>query len=245
MSARIKVTVTNTSSSRRFYGYLPPRGASLNPGQSKEFSFDLRSKMTPIELRALDRDVANNRIRYQVDLVTSTNVGSSAISGIKVEELGDGATHSTILTFTNVSLPITDPGTGDGFGNLAVYTFPEGVIQFLGASVNLSVSESSADIADNWGGNFSLGTAGITATGSLTGALANLLPSTTIPAATGGASTAKGASTSTQAPQLLSGASTPVAVFLNMLVGDSSISGNAPVTLNGKVVLVWSYLGDY
>lgn len=246
MSARIRSTVTNPSTVSRFYAYLNDGlGAWLSPGSSRTFDYDLRSRLSMLDRQALERDIANNRVVYSIEHITNVEIGTVGGPTVRANEFGDRAIHKTVLQLTDTEINLTDAGASGGYGGVKLYDFPEGAIYFIGCVANLTITESTPNIIDNWTGNFAVGTAQATSAGSLTGTRANLIDSTAIPAASGGTSTARGSSTTAQTSTMFDGTTTPVSAFLNMTMPDASISANATVRVNGTVTLIWTLVGDY
>jgi hypothetical protein len=181
------------------------------------------------------------------DPVTSSGVGAASGTGVAATETGNGAVHKTVLTFTDVAIPLTDVAVTVAYGGLKVYDFPAGALLFMGASANLAVTKSSAGVNDDWDGDFGLGTVTASNNATLSSTEQDLIPSTATPQAVAGATTATGESTSTEACKVFDGTATAKDAFLNFLVDDADqdVTGTAcNLIINGTITLVWSNLGD-
>lgn len=174
------------------------------------------------------------------------------LTTVTVAELGGAGVHQTLLTFTNAHVTITHNGGVTGYGGLNVYTLPTGNLLFLGAVVaNLALTKSTSGINSTFRSTLSLGTATADSGATLTGTEANLIPSTSVPQAVAGATTATGRSTTTQGPVVLDGTYTTTSalglgVYLNFLVNVADETDPpGDLILNGQIVLTWINLGDY
>lgn len=176
-------------------------------------------------------------------LRTGANNGAANGTGVVATEYGDGTIHQTILTLTAHS--VTIDGTAVGFGASKLYDFPEGAICILGAVANLAITAGAGGIANDFDGDFAIGTAG-TADGDFGDAgEANIIASTATPQAAAGVSSAKGQSTATECPLYLDGTTTAADLYLNFLVDDADIDSNDTLACTGTVTITWIKLGDY
>lgn len=173
--------------------------------------------------------------------------GTKAGTAVTADETGLGNVHTTVLTFAAQAIALTDvPGTV-AYGGMKVYDFPEGAILFKGAVADLAVAKSSSGVNADWEGDFSLGTASAAGDASLTIAEADLIPSTGTPAADQGATTAKGVSTSNEAPKILDGTAAAKSVYLNFLVDDADhdvTTTPCNLVVTGTITISWERLGD-
>lgn len=173
-----------------------------------------------------------------------TGVGAAAGTGVTAAETGNSAVHKTTLTLAALSIAVADTGGAAGAqGSQNVYTFPEGVIQFLGASYNLTVTRVGTAIA---AGAALVGSLGSVAAGAgdatLTSTEADMIASTA-GTLTAGAGTLKKHGSLVAAA--FDGHTTPVPVYLNVAVPDADISATDAVLISGTITLVWANLGDY
>lgn len=177
----------------------------------------------------------------------TTALAAAAGTGVALTE--ETLTPRTVtLTLTDVDLALTDEAGVVAYAGLKVLDFPEGVVCILGAVADLDLTKSSAGVNVDWDGDFSLGTVTASNNGTLAGTEANIIPSTATPQAAAGATTANGKSTATECPAYLDGTSTPVDVFLNVLVDDADhdVTGTAcNLIANGTLKITYVMLGDY
>lgn len=168
--------------------------------------------------------------------------GAPAGSGVSVSH-GPGVTK-TVLKLVNTPLPLIDTAATVARCALKVFDMPEGLIQIFGSVANLAITKSAAGVNADFDGDFALGSAAAAADATLTGTEANILPSTATPQAVAGVTTAKGVST---AGVLLDGTTTPVDVYLNILVDDADQDvTTTPTNLiaNGTITILWANIGD-
>jgi hypothetical protein len=179
-------------------------------------------------------------------LATTSGIGAAAGTGVAAtSEQGDGIIHKTVLTFTNVTVALTDVAGQVAYMGIKVYDFPEGALVVQGAVSDLDVTKSSAGVNDDWDGDFALGSATAGADNDLTSTEIDILTKTSTPQAVAGVTTANGANASIA---FLNGAGTAKDCYLNVLVDDADHDVNGtPCNLifNGTVTLVWINCGDY
>lgn len=199
----------------------------------------------PINPNATDFD----RLRAEViALETVAIVGiagaagaAQAVSGLTVQELGNGPVKQTVLTFTNVAVAVTDHTTSGASGSQEVYSFPAGLIGVLGAVANLSVV-AAGGLSATAALLSAIGTVAAAADATLTSTEANISASAsnTLSAHAG---TVKNKST---AVTVLDGTASSANVFLNFAAadGDSTDSSNSTLTLNGTLTITWANFGD-
>jgi hypothetical protein len=169
------------------------------------------------------------------------------VTGLTVTHDGAGAYRKTVLHFKDVAFAMTDVASTVAYSGKKIYDLPDGAILFLGAHANLALTKSSAGINDDWDGDFGLGTVTASNNATLSSTEQDLIPTTATPQAAGGATTAKGVSTGTEALKILDGTGTAKDVYLNFLVddGDQDVTTTpANLIVNGTVELFWINLGD-
>ncbi len=127
----------------------------------------LDGTVTAAELALIDGATVANAVASKAaildtggDLVTASNVGTSAATSVK--EYGDGFHHVTVLTATSLALPQPTGGTLSARGDL-IYTFPAGAIILESAYMNVTVTIGSATQTDE--ADIGLGT--VIATGAV------------------------------------------------------------------------------
>jgi hypothetical protein len=183
--------------------------------------------------------------RVIVDVNGETVAGAGAVSGtgVSVVESGDAALKKTVLTFTNVSVTMTDATTAGSHGSLKVYDFPAGLLSYLGGTTDLTIARVGTTITTTAA---VVGAVGTTATATdddaLTTTEADLIPSTAS-TLTAGAGVTKGKYA--VAPQVpFDGTTEAIDAYLNFAIPDAGSTGNGALLVNGTVTLVWSNLGD-
>lgn len=173
---------------------------------------------------------------------TVGNIGAAAGTGVAAVEYGTQVVHQTVLTFTNHSVTINDPTGAAGYGTTKCYDFPEGQITILSAVANLTLTAGAGGISDTFNGDFALGTAGTADSDFGDAGEATIIASTATPAATSGASTAKGQNT---AAVVIDGTGTAADLYLNFLVDDGDISAADTLAVGGTLTITWIKGGDY
>lgn len=140
----------------------------------------------------------------------------------------------------------TAAAAGVGFGNVALATFPEGNVLFLGAVGNLRFSALGANATNviaTWAGNYAVGSA-VDADGTLSGNEVNLVGSTVIAAATARVSPFARGTGATQV--VLDNTAKNTNMILNVLVNAADITDATSVTLTveGTLYIAYLMLGD-
>lgn len=198
-----------------------------------------------IETQLVCADGGTSGAASTVSVAPKTSVGVGAKNGseVSVVETGSDAVHKTVLTLSSLSVTMTDATTAGCHGAHKVYDFPEGVIQILGASYDLTTLAGSGGIADTAALVGSLGSAtNDTANATLTSTEADIIASTTGTLTGGAGVLQKHGSINTTA---FDGHTTPVDAYLNLSVPDAGSSANDTVTVSGTITLIWANLGDY
>lgn len=182
-------------------------------------------------------------IKWSDPTLTASGVGAAAGTGVTAAETGTGAVHKTVLTLAALSIALTDNGAAGGQGSQKVYDFPEGVIQLLGASYNLTTARVGTALAANAALVGSLGSAAAGAgDATLSSTEADMIASTTGTLTAGAGALAKHGSLVATA---FDGHTTPIDAILNLAVPDAGISANDAVLVSGTITIVWANLGDY
>jgi hypothetical protein len=168
------------------------------------------------------------------------------VTGLTVKEYGTGAYHTTVFTFADVDLELTDEAGVVAWGGKQIYNFPAGFIYIMSAMVDLALTKSSAGVNADWDGDVGVGTTIADNDASLATTEQDIIPTTATPQAVTGATTAKAQSTATE-QAILDGHTTPKDLFLNLLVDDLDHDvGGTPcnLILNGSLVINWLAMGD-
>jgi len=171
-------------------------------------------------------------------------IGVPVAGAASAVEYGDGVSHQTVITITNVSLVIADGAFDDGE---KVYDFPEGRILIEGVTANL-ISSITANFNAAANDKFVMAAGTTTTSVSGDGALqtteVDILPSTqndtvsgTVTAFTNGIALAASAQ--------FDGTGTAKDVFVNMGIPAANDSGANTNTVTGTITITWKNLGDY
>jgi hypothetical protein len=151
-----------------------------------------------------------------------------------------------------LATPITvadDAGTAQ-YGGVKIYDFPAGVIYFLGAIVDCTITMgATGTFIDAWSGVFALGSATAGTGSTLTSTEATFLKSVAIGAATAKVGTAQGMNVATQVTESgaswYDGHSTAADLYFNLAIADDASHTAGTGTITGSVDFIWANLGDY
>lgn len=183
-----------------------------------------------------------------LDASPSSSVGSvpQAIQATCVAtEEGDGVTHKTTLTLTDLAQTVVN---GTEYQGTKIYDFPEGRIMVLGVTMSMAQKTTStlaSTLNASSTGALSVGTATASST-TLNSTMADLIPSTafTSSATVDVAGTAVGAALAASAQ--FDGTSTAKDAYINTAYATTTdVDGDATQTLTGNVTITWMNLGDY
>jgi hypothetical protein len=183
---------------------------------------------------------ANAHSRRQVASGTGDRNGAA----VAVAEAGDGVTHETVFTLTDLSVTMTDAAAAGSHGAHRLYDFPAGFIGRLGCTYDLTTLAGAGGLADTAALVGALGVATVgTDNGTLVGAGEADFIASTAGTLTDGAGVlqSSGAGSFT----LLDGHTTPIDLFLNLAVPDAGSTATDTLTVNGTITCVWLNVGDY
>lgn len=140
---------------------------------------------------------------------------------------------------------VSSTGAAIGFGDGLISDFEEGNILLLGAVANLSFagSGSDANLADDWEGDFGIGTTPAD-DATITGTDVDIIPSTAIgPASSEVISTTRGA---LGTPLMFDNTDGSLEINLNILIDAVDITDDESVniTVNGELYIAYIPLGD-
>ena len=189
-----------------------------------------------------NRSVRNNVLKKEA-LAPGTKNGAT----VTVVESGDGAMHKSVFTLSSTPLSVVSVTTGAGVGGVKIYDFPEGHINVLGASSDLSLAVVTE-------GDFTDGTPeGDLGLGTLAPANADALgtDATDDSICTATAFTMSAYAANVDLPPdsagfLFDGSSTAMDLVLNALVDAADIDDATTTNLlvSGTVTVIWANLGD-
>jgi hypothetical protein len=175
--------------------------------------------------------------------VTESGIGAPNGATVSVEERGNSVLHQTVITLRNTPVTVANT-TGASFGGLKLYDFPEGRLNVLGVTANLSFNWAGTGIAAAGSGDFSLGTT-ITADASLATTEVDLLPSSAmLDPFVAGVGTGSGA---LAAGAQFDGTATAKDLNINIIIDDADVSDadSSVVLVSGTITITWANLGDY
>lgn len=198
-----------------------------------------------------------NDATYRTDYLntTSRNIGAVAsVSApyVQATEFGDEVTHQTLFSFAGLPV-VTGNTSGASFGSKQIYDFPAGrifVVSNLAYFNRITFNTAdgvNGDIAGGGSGDYSMGTTA-TADATLDSTDVNLLPSSAMldPFVAGVGSSNAGSALAAAA--VFDGTTTPIDMFLNVIVDDADVSDLAAgdnIYFTGWVRTTWLWLGDY
>lgn len=182
----------------------------------------------PTHLTSLENEMSKG-------LPRSLSRGSPAVSEIVKQT----------IKLDNVPL-ISSGATGVGFGTAVFGDFPEGNILILGLVSYIQVKKDTvagaAGVIDAFTGSYSVGSAP-TADATLSGGEIDLIPATTLAAATAGVSPLTRAVNAAQA--ILDNTDGTLEINLNLLLDDASVSADTQhLKVSGQLFLAYIVLGD-
>ena len=181
---------------------------------------------------------------------TSIDVGAKNGATVTAVEYGDGVIHKVVLTLAATPVTITDDAGQAQYGGVKIYTMPAGVSCILGAVVDASATlGATGTITTTWAGGVALGSATATTGADLTGTEENIMPEVDVAAATAKVAVIDGHSVATalteSGARWIDGHTTPVPVYLNLVVDDEGSHTSGTGTITGTVTLTYVNLGDY
>lgn len=177
------------------------------------------------------------------------SAGAASTSEVVATELGDAAMHRTVLTLTDLPISVVSVTTGNGVGGTKVYDFPEGHLQVVGVTADLSISVASANQADFTDdapeGDLGIGTAAPANADALG------TDSTDDDFATATAFTMASYADAEvllppEAQAAHDGSTTAIDMYVNALVDAADIDDDTTteVLVSGTIVITWANLGD-
>lgn len=182
-----------------------------------------------------------------IDAKLTPDAGAASGTGNTATESGNAAIQRVVLTLVNTPVVLADNAGVVAFGSLKLYDAPAGHLLILGAVMDLALTKSSTGVNADWDGDIGLGTAAANNGAALATTEQNIVPTTATPQAVAGVTTGDGASTTTESGVIIDGHTTPVDVFLNILVDDADhdvTTTPCNIIVNGTITLTYINLGD-
>ena len=180
---------------------------------------------------------------------TSVN-GTPNGATVGASEQGDSVVHKTVLSLVATPITITDDAGVAQYGGAGkIYDFPEGLIVVQSAVIDGAVTLGvTGTIINTWGGGIALGTATATTGATLTGTEADIMPEVNVAAATAKVAVVDAVSVATALTEAgarwIDGTTTPVDLFLNLVVDDDVTHTSGTGTFTGTVTILWMLAGD-
>lgn len=177
-------------------------------------------------------------------IVTTSGAGTAGGTNVTaVERIGH--LRETVVTFASEVIDTVDAGANGAHGSLKFYDLPEGTIQIMGATCDLTTLAGAGGIADDAALVGSVGTATVgTDNALLGGAEANVIPSIA-GTLSSGAGDLHGKTTAQEIATIHDGTSTPIDLYLNLAIPAAASSADDTVTISGTITILWAQLGDH
>lgn len=172
-------------------------------------------------------------------------IPSAVQAYVSTVEKGDGVTHQTVFTITDLPQAVIN---GTEYQGTQIYNFPEGRILVMGSTMSIAQTTTSAlasTLNASSTGALGIGTATASST-TLSTTMVDLMPSTafTSSATIDVAGTAVGAALAASAQ--FDGTTTAKDVFVNTAYATTTdVDGDATQTLSGTITITWQNLGNY
>jgi len=183
----------------------------------------------------------------QITNVTAS-AGSTAATNTTETTLHTGGVRSVTLTATALDIVFTDESGTVLYGGVKVYDFPEGMILFLGAVIDGSVTVASDTAGVTFDGDVSLGTVTATTGASLVSTEADLLLSNAIAQAATWVANCDAQPSATQITESgalwSDGTATAKDMYLNFNVDEDVENATGTGTFTGTIEFTYIVLGD-
>lgn len=171
------------------------------------------------------------------------NIGTLA-SGVTMRDDANGAYHTTVLTLSDLLVPVAD---ANAYGGTKLGIFPQGRIYVTGVIARLTWGANgvrASTINNSSTIDWAMGT--VTASNVvLSSTMVNLAPA--VDEAAVGDDAAYGAETSSvlAAAAFFDGTATAIDIFLNAAFSDATdIDADGVLKAAGMIQITWQYLGD-
>jgi hypothetical protein len=156
-----------------------------------------------------------------------------------------GALHQAVFTLTDTPITLTDEGGVGQYGSVKLIDLPAGLVLFLGAVVDATLTLTEAAWIDNAAGDVGLGTSAVTDGNALATTEQNIIPTTEIAAMTSQAGPIDCKSAAgTDSSIIVDGTSTALDIYLNVRIDDNAAHATGSGTITGTVTVTWVHLGD-
>lgn len=198
-------------------------------------------------------EAAANTYRWRLvkgDFASDIEGIGAAATGLSAVETTAGLIHKTVLTGSAFAVGTVGDEAGQGqFVGKKVYDFPAGLILFLGATVEGTVTLTTPAI-NNWDGDVGLGVEAPTDHQDAANKTGSVMQKNDVSAGTSdkiGVVSAKTLATALteSGARWLDGTGTAIDLFLNFLVDDNAAHDNTiKAAFTGTITFHWINLGD-
>lgn len=156
-----------------------------------------------------------------------------------------GPIHQAVFTLTDTPITLTDDADVGQYGSIKLIDLPAGLVHFLGAVVDATLTLTETEWVDNAEGDVGLGTTAVTNGDALATTEQNIIPTTAIAAMTSqsGPIDCKSAA-GTDSSITVDGTGTALDVYLNVRIDDDAAHITGGGTVTGTVTVTWVHLGD-
>jgi len=181
---------------------------------------------------------------FSSTLTTENGIGAIVADKITVVEYM-GEVHKSVFTFVLTGAHDLDLADGDHGTGIKVYDLPEGRLLILGATIDASVTTSA-----NYNASpddifyLAMGTAVGADDNDLTSTEADIIPKTTLDTVGATALTLDWHAALAASAQF-DGTTTPVDLYVNAAIADTSNSDANTYAITGTGTITWINLGDY
>lgn len=193
---------------------------------------------------------SNGDLIVKGEQITDVTASAGATATVNTtESLTTGGVRSVTLTMAAVELAITESTTASVFyGGVKVYDFPEGMLLFLGAVIDGSLTTTSATATPLYDGDVSLGTITADSTNTLTSTEADLLISNALTQAVAYVANCDAQPSATQITESgalwSDGTAAAKDMYLNFLIDEDAGNATGSGTFTGTVEFTYIMLGD-
>jgi hypothetical protein len=176
--------------------------------------------------------------------VTDGQVAPGAKNGntVSAKIVKNGGFTTVKLTCTATPIVFADEAGQGQYGGVKVFDFEEGLIQFIGATVDGDITLTEAAWIDTWDGDFSLGTAVMADAQGLDGTAVDLLAAAATAQAVAQVASVQGASAAGNS--FHDGTTTAKDMYLNVEIDDNAAHAAGNGTFTGTIEFTYIRIGD-
>lgn len=212
-------------------------------------AFAAKDILTSIHGRQIGLD-SNGDLIVKGEQITNVTASAGSTSATETTEttLHTGGVRSVTLIMDALDIVFTDESGTVLYGGVKVYDFPEGMILFLGAVIDGSVTIAADTAAATYDGDVALGTVTATTGADLVSTEADLLISnalTTAAAQVANCDAQPSATQITESGALWSdGTATAKDMYLNFVADESAENATGTGSFTGTIEFSYIVLGD-